>query len=139
MLRRPRSTLKSQVDVTVVVYSGRSVSGLGETAFGPVTFDPSLTTVTLAYSGVKPPIRAGSWVLDATMVNTTTGAADPYGFFYRVVSVTDDAIVPNQIWLELEKPPKTNHVTSPLTPHTGPLVVLENVVEVFEKGPGWSP
>jgi hypothetical protein len=158
LLRRPRSSDKSVVDLSVVVYSGRGLqlnyntpqSGLnfGETAYGNVAFDPT-TNVVRVYWGTpqtnpeKPAVRPGSWILDATMVKEAPPKsgrfqAEPHGFFYRVVNVTEK---PNELDLELQTNPRMGTISSQggLPVPYGVLVVLENVVEVFEKGPGWRP
>jgi hypothetical protein len=154
LLRRPKATDPTVVDVAVVVYSGRSLTSLGETPFpnpnlplGPtnqfVIFDPSSKFVDIYYSGTKPSIRTGSWILDATMEYfipaSSTNVPDPHGFFYRVVGVTD--VNSTTMRLELQTYPKNR--TPTVVPGTaipyGVLIVMENVVEVFEKGPGWQP
>ncbi len=173
MIRRPKANVPSVVDVSVVVYSGRSLASLGETvypgvffgAYFDVTQNPPLVTankfVDLPYPvGSPPPVRRGSWILDATLsysVQTANGPAnipDPHGFFYRVVEVTDIGLLPsapngpyppntNGLRLELQsnfrnqKATFTGTVNQP-TPY-GVLVVMENVAEVFEKGSGWKP
>jgi len=142
LLRRPRSSDKSVVDLTVVVYNSRpTVFGQGENTYGPVTFDPRSNLVRVSWSAgqEKPAVRAGSWVLDATMFKPPLGsrasnqAPDPHGFFYRVVNVTEgnDGVRP-YVDLELQTNPKARTTQ-------GVLIVLDGVVEVFEKGPGWRP
>jgi hypothetical protein len=129
------------VDLTVVVFSGRSeqLPEL-ERAYTQVAFNSASNTVNLAYSGDKPPIRKGSWILDATIVqpsggNGSNSIPEPHGFFYRIVGVTDKG---SYLTVELQTNPKMSSVTRTGTPY-GVLIVLENVVEVFEKGPGWMP
>jgi len=173
LLRRPKANDPTVVDVTVVVYSGRSVTSLGETPFpnpalpglgtpaNPfVLFDPSSKFVDITYSGTKPSIRTGSWILDATMeyydnrpapfnpAGLPVNVPDPHGFFYRVVGVTE--LSSNSMRLELQTSPKraSYYLPNPSLPPDpttnapvpyGVLIVMENVVEVFEKGPGWQP
>ena len=143
LLQRPRSSDPSVVNLTVVVYSGRGLQfNQGEIAYGPVAFDPTTNLVSVAWgpgqaSSEKPAIRTGSWILDATMVKEVPPGSgrfqpDPHGFFYRVVNVTEK---PNQLDLELQTNPRKGTING-TTPY-GVLVVLDNVVEVFEKGPGW--
>jgi hypothetical protein len=146
MLRRPRYEDPTVVEMAIVVFSGRAPSNiLSEHAYTGISFTPGTNTVDLTYSGDIPPVRVGSWILDATL---TTYAADPitgnslpepYGFFYRVVGVTQGTSV---LHLELQtniRPFRTVPAGTPPTAHTGTLVVLENVAEVFEVGPGWQP
>src|SRR5207249_11944556 len=106
MLRRPRSSDTSIVDLTVIVYSGRPVVfGQGETAYINVIFktDNNVVRVTWVKGQEKPAVRAGGWILDATTVKQLprlpgqlkpTLSADPHGFFYRVVNVSDPGIEP---------------------------------------------
>ncbi|HLJ94174.1 MAG TPA: hypothetical protein VKU02_13385 [Gemmataceae bacterium] len=134
LLRRPRSSNRSIVDLTVVVYSGRpNIFGQGETAYTPVVFDPTNPVVRVPWGPgqEKPAVRVGSWILDATKVRTvgTTFLPDPHGYFYRVVNVTEGN---GYVDLELETKPK-------LGTTEGVLIVLDGVAEVFEKGPGWRP
>jgi hypothetical protein len=158
MLRRPKSGDPTVVDVSVVVYSGRSLSILGETAYSTgvdpatlaptqgVRFDPSLKYVDVSFPvGQAPPVRRGSWILDATVVvPTNPPQPDPHGFFYRVVEVTDLGTVAagtNAFRLELQTSPKAASFVvqgGNVIPY-GVLIVMENVVEVFDKGQGWKP
>jgi len=170
MLRRPRAFATSVVDCSVVVYSGRPLSVLGETAYAvdftvnqinPAStppFQPSPGTtnniVNLTWgAGTSNPtlghpnIRNGSWILDATVLEPG-GIPDPHGTFYRVVNITDTGS--NSATLELQTnirqnsaPNATGQYPPPGTIYplagNGVLIVMENVVEVFEKGSGWRP
>jgi prepilin-type N-terminal cleavage/methylation domain-containing protein len=117
------------IDVTVVVYSGRQQAlnsagmPMGENPY-QANFTAGSTIVQVSWTpGVqdKPPLRKGGWILDATM------EPDPHGFFYRVVGVTDTG--PSSMDVEVQ-----TNVTASANP--GVLLVLENVVEVFDKGLG---
>jgi type II secretory pathway pseudopilin PulG len=133
LVRRPRNDdgNRAQANVSVVVYSGRSVDvPTNEAAYlanvvqtSPGVLDPTQITLTYA-AGSKPAVRSGGWVLDATLFDANGNVA-PLGDFYRVVNVDDGAA--GQVTMELQ---------TPLT--TGPaqrvIVVLDNVVEVFPKG-----
>jgi Tfp pilus assembly protein PilV len=137
VLRRPLYSNASVVDVTVVVCSGRPLNSIvGEHAWSGVSFDPTSNSVTLSYTGDKPPIRPGSWIMDATL-STAANNPEPYGFFYRVVGVADTGA--GTMTLELQTNPRPYTTTASPTAHTGTLVFMENVVEVFEKGSGWQP
>jgi Tfp pilus assembly protein PilV len=148
LMRRPKYGVNSAVDVTVVVYSGRSPQlPLGETGFAPtpgatwtggINFDPTTNVVNLPYTGSKPSVGKGTWILDATMVNDNY-EPDPHGFFYRVVGVTDGP--GTSLNLELQTPPRmpTQYVAAGVNHTYGVLVIMDNVVEVFEKGVGWQP
>jgi hypothetical protein len=88
----------------------------------------------------KPHIRAGNWVLDATVtsINPNGGVVspDPHGIFYRVVNVTESTglvagvVVPTVI-LELQSPIRKSNPFK----GQGILVVMDGVAEVFEMGP----
>jgi hypothetical protein len=145
LLRRPRSSNPSVVDLTVLVYSGRPPQlPLGEYTFGRIAFDATSNFVdipaVLPMTTEKVPIRKGSWILDASMVAPSGPGrqppiCQPHGYFYRVVGVTETSA---GLRLELQSPPKASTITPNGQPY-GVLVVMENVVEVFEKGPGWQP
>jgi hypothetical protein len=75
---------------TVAVYSGRSTVILGETVYPGINFTNSNTIDVYVPPGQEPPaVRAGSWILDATVIDPFTGTPDPHGIFYRVVGITD--------------------------------------------------
>jgi hypothetical protein len=145
LLRRPRSSNPSVVDLTVLVYSGRpSQLPLGEYTFGRIAFDlnSNFVDIPAVAPGTtdKVPVRKGSWILDASMVAPSgpgrqPPVCQPHGYFYRVVGVSDTSA---GLRLELQSPPKASTIAPGGQPY-GVLVVMENVVEVFEKGPGWQP
>jgi type II secretory pathway pseudopilin PulG len=151
MLRRPNYSVPSVVDCTIVVYSGRSTSVLGETAYFGIDFGPMipaqpLNTVTINWGGTSanqtpPALRVGGWILDATLADPA-GNPDPHGFFYRVVSITDTKVTTpgaaSALQLELQTNVRRGSQDATGNPY-GVLVILDNVAEVFEKGPGWQP
>ena len=64
---------------------------------------------------------------------TTNQFGVGFGYFYRVVNVTDlgtDALGNGQVGLELQTNLR-NNVTA--------MAVMEDVVEVIDKGVGWQP
>jgi hypothetical protein len=168
MLRRPRYNDTTVVDLTTILYSGRATAFKSENTYGPVGFDVTTNTVTVTWNPAlgqeKPPVRKGGWILDATVRNPfvtvanfpgtdwgppfqtfRTGYPEPHGYFYRVVSVTEPIpqTNPPSVLLELQSPPRQSTLFQ-LRPNTpvqfyGVLVVMEGVVEVFEKGQGWKP
>lgn len=104
LARLPNINDSSQVDINVVVYSGRSVTSLSETAYPSVYFGayydttqatplvPTKSFVDVPYQpGARPNVRTGTWILDATMTywNGASTVPDPHGYFYRVVGVTE--------------------------------------------------
>jgi hypothetical protein len=131
LIRRPVNRDRKIVDLTTIVYNGRSVDvPTPETAYSAIGTTGTKSLV-IDYTGQdKPAVRRGGWVLDATLGYTVGNSpvVDPQGIFYRVVNV-DDA-VPNQLTVELQTPllggpPASN----PPIPRT--ILVMEKVVEVF--------
>ncbi len=111
------SIVSKQIDCTIVVYANRSTTTLLETPYTVINLNPP-NALTLDYTGSdRPAIRAGGWILD------TTGGK---GKFYRVVSVADGSAA---FTLDIEV--QQNYTQAP----PAQLVVLENVAEVFERGP----
>ena len=85
MLRRPRSSDRSVVDMNLVVYSSRAIlnSQFNEYLYqnppggkSEVTFDPVGNTITIdvtASGNVVPSVRPGDWLLDAVIYPTFRG------------------------------------------------------------------
>src|SRR5262249_49979601 len=93
--------------------------------------------VTIDLPNPRPDIRKGAWILDAT-VQAPQGnnfTPEPHGHLYRVVNITEAG---STLLLELSEAPKASTVL-PNGTRYGVLVLMENVVEVFEKSPGWQP
>jgi hypothetical protein len=158
MLQRPSANYAGLVNATIVVYAGRSAFLPGENTyvtnaagtFQGVQFIAGSNQVDVTWNPLigqpKPVIKNGTWILDATCVHYNQNTAKvevppdgPHGFFYRVVGVTE---VPqtNTLTLELQTPIRGTSTVDlpPLVPALQPygvLVVMENVVEVFEKRP----
>jgi hypothetical protein len=136
--RRSDWTESRFVDVTVVVYSGRSLqfgadlTPAGENAYltGPNPsnaaqgFVQGSNVVELQYGATRPNLRRGEWIMDAQMVDAQ-GNPKPHGYFYRVVNVTDV----NSTTLELE----LQTAAKDFTAANSKILVLDNVVEVFDK------
>ena len=116
LLRRPRPGDSYFTDMSIVVYKGRVTAFQdGEKAM-TATGTAGGTTVTV--SGV-PAIRKTGWIID------------PYtAQFYRVISVTQSTGV---YVLETQTPLKATLQAA------NSIVVMENVIEVIEKGFGWQP
>ena len=131
LLRRPRLQDETTVDMSVVVYADRITQTVdGENAFS-ATGTLGTTTLTLTFTaGAKPSIRNGSWILDVTQDGKVVR-----GNFYRVIDAVE---VPgsNQFTLELQTPLKSA-VASVSTAFT--VVVMDRVVEVFDRGTGYTP
>jgi type II secretory pathway pseudopilin PulG len=136
MLRRPSLGDEQVVDMTVVVYADRSLDvASGETKFA-ATFavaaapgQPNGNTVT--YTSATPPkLRNGGWILDIT---TETATGQVHGRFYRVVDIADNQN--GTFTLELQTPVAGNFNPG----GAGTIVIMENVLEVFERGTGYVP
>jgi prepilin-type N-terminal cleavage/methylation domain-containing protein len=137
LMRRPRARVTSVVDVAIVVYSGRLLSSSTESAY--VVTGQDANSVTLGYTGDRPAVRRGTWLLDVT---SELSSANPnaterdnamrygpvHGNFYRVVNVTDSSST--ELTVELEPTIKGT---------VKQMVVMENVVEVIQKGTDWRP
>jgi Tfp pilus assembly protein PilV len=135
MLRRPSLGNEVVVDMTVVVYVDRPPDiPSGETTFagtfavgGPGL--PNGNTVTIA-SATPPKLRNGGWIVDVT---TETATGQVHGRFYRVVNIADNQN--GTFTLELQTPVAGNFNAG----GAGTIVVMENVLEVFERGTGNHP
>jgi hypothetical protein len=130
LMRRPQASSGQVVDLSVIVYMGRSTQTLSAETPYPVVVPPignaGSTGITLDYTGrTKPAIRRGAWILDASY-DTVNQVVQ--GYFYRAVSVTD--MPNNQVALELQSPLKATMTIA---------VLMENVAEVIDKGSLWGP
>lgn len=140
LMRRPRSNSASLTEMSVIVFASRDTSSVsGETVLTATVQGASTLSVT--YSGDKPNVRKGSWILDATYqeIDRTTGqpvaiGTNPNNFgrvngqFYQVAAVTDTSAT--TMTLELESSLKGNATT---------IVLLENVITVMDRGTTWKP
>jgi hypothetical protein len=127
LLRRPRASNVSVVDLTIVVYAGRDTQlGSGETTYS-ATGRKGDSGVTLTYTTAqgKPSLRRNAWLLDVTY-----DAANkvPQSNFYRVSNVTEAGA--RTLVLEVE---------GTLEADLNTVVVLDNAIEVVKKGTGWVP
>lgn len=109
------------IELTVVVYDRRpEISAIGGQLPNEhactASFQKGNDQATIAYSGTPPPVRKGTWVLDSTLTPIN-------GYFYRVASVDDNGT--NTLTLSLTQPARADGTAC---------VVMEDVVEVFEKG-----
>jgi hypothetical protein len=140
---------QNTADVNVVVYERRPLLA----ASGPTPADMPGESSYEAYAGTQlangvtppsnvivlrwdptlgqqpPPIRKGGWIYDATVVpNTAPTPPSIHGFFYRVVGVNiPGSLGANSADLEIQTDPKASI-------NQGVVVVMENVIEVFDRG-----
>jgi Tfp pilus assembly protein PilV len=139
MFRRGNNADRTAVDISTILYSGRSIDVAStETAYvGTVAFStvaagvtPTTKALALSYSSPKPAIRRGGWILDATL-SDSSGNPDIQGIFYRVVNVDDST--PGVLNLELQTPivGKSNPSVTQTTQRI--IIVMDKVVEVFVK------
>jgi prepilin-type N-terminal cleavage/methylation domain-containing protein len=117
------------INVTIVVYdrrpltTGANGAPAGETPYNAVfTYGSNFATLTWPAAAPPPPIRKGTWILDATVMNTPNGK--PNGYFYRVVEANIGA---GSAVVELHMNARANSGPQ------GVAVVMENVAEVYEK------
>jgi Tfp pilus assembly protein PilV len=139
LFRRPNNADRTNVDISTVVYSGRSIDVaspetalLGTAVFPSPAIVGKIATTKQVLLTTRPNIRRGSWILDATMTNAG-GALDPQGIFYRVVNI-DDSVAGT--WsLELQTPivGKFQATTATVQTTQRAIVVMDNVVEVFTR------
>lgn len=137
LLQRPRNSQRGLVNMQVVVYFKRSPTffrGDYESVYG-VTFTPGTTRLQINYSGSRPELVKGRWVMDATRIDAATSSPLRHANFYRVVSVNDETA--GSLFVELETPIRRSD--NGITPYNGELVVNKNVAEVFERPPLANP
>jgi hypothetical protein len=139
MLQLPSTNTAAQdANLTVVVYDRRtvlldSIANLatpqppqGERSF-MANFDGTTNVVKLTWDPTlqdPPAVRRGSWILDASLVPNI------HGFFYRVVGTSDPVAVSGSestMKVELQN-------NAQASVDKGVAVVMENVVEVFQRG-----
>ncbi|MCS7046717.1 MAG: prepilin-type N-terminal cleavage/methylation domain-containing protein [Gemmataceae bacterium] len=165
LVQRPRAADANVVNLAVVVYAGRGMSLTGNLTLPEYSYDGfaggvsevvyglGLNTVRIRYEyfgHYLPQVRAGSWILDLSVVRN-----DIHANFHRVTGVTEGVEMIGgkgyaYVDLEVQQPfrgfPVPSAVLPAADPFTGPtpafpndrarVVILENVVEVFERGLG---
>jgi prepilin-type N-terminal cleavage/methylation domain-containing protein len=144
MLHRPRASVPSVVDVSIVVYNKRPLlSPVAESTYqaaGDLGANFVLLNWNPGAGQEAPAIRKGNWILDASSeIAPATGALHPQQYgpihsnFYRVLGVTNlSSATPGQglLGLELDQTLK-----APVTL----IVVMDQVIEVFENEAGRKP
>jgi hypothetical protein len=141
LFRMPRAGSPNVVDVSTLVFNGRVPDQLGfgapsdqEMVIGNVTFVPTQNQLVLplpAAGQTNPDLRAGQWILDATIApNPNAGSPTSLaGFFYRVVTVVEDPVT-GQMTIEVQTPLRG----WPQAGGIGTIVVFDKLLEVFDSG-----
>lgn len=133
VVQRPDNSARLAANLTVVVFDGRAPSyapaGI-ERSFSVVsgTVIPGSTAVSISFSGDRPAISKGRWIMDATQLQVGT-ANIRHAKFYRVVSVNDETS--GQLDLELQTP--ITRLDRQTVSYTATFIVLTGVAEVFER------
>jgi hypothetical protein len=145
LVRRSSSNVPTILDLTVVVYRGRSLQfttdlvPAGETLYA-ADFTAGETVATLSWTaGQEPPaIRPGQWIMDVTMIDpnplppATSTTFVPQGYFYRVVSATPTSATSMDVELQTPARATTHHLNpNPPLPF-GVAAVVDKVIEIFE-------
>jgi len=123
LLTRLQPGVDQLVNLTVVVYGARPVTSLA----AEPTFQASGTQggngILVNAAGTT--IRRGGWVLDP--VN---------GIFYRVTNLADTGA--GSTVVDVSPNLKAN-IGNPAASQTGPLTVMDDAAEIFDKGTSWQP
>jgi hypothetical protein len=140
MCQLPKVADNSVVNMAVVVFNRRSLGmGAGGLPLNEYYYQSSydttrnVVTVTVPAGGTPPPLRPGEWILDCTQVAGPPASA--HGYFYRVVSLTDNGNSTFDIEVQT---PFRGFSSTPGT-YAGQTIILEGVAEVFERGDGRVP
>jgi hypothetical protein len=134
LVKSPRVNSPEVIDLSVVVYNGRAVQVPALEQTYVAVGDAGSNVITVAYSGEKPQFRKGVWILDVTYESSLLV---PHGDFYRVIGTTD--IDANTIQLEIQGTLKAKLPAPVKDTPSGAIVLMDNVVEVFDRGSGWRP
>jgi len=131
LVKRPRNNVRTAVELTVVVYFRRSMEVPSDEKW--VSGTGTGTVLTFSYTGEKPSVRRGGWLLDATMENAGTWV-NAQGHYYHVADVLEDVppsgATQGRLTVQLERPLRS--LLNANTPRM--IVVPDRVLEVFEKG-----
>jgi hypothetical protein len=141
IIRRPQANQISSLplDVTIVVYAGRGIPSWtgpamdAENVYSASFSNPAgnIVSVTWPVGSDRPRLRRNNWIMDGRMRPV------PQGYMYRVVSITETSA--NSMDLEVQTPlggPLRNYGATGVNDC---IVVLDNVVEVFERGTNYGP
>jgi hypothetical protein len=138
LLQRPQTKEPSIVDEAVLVFKSRPLSANPREFVYAATFDTSTSVLSITYdpAAVEMPVRAGEWLLDAT-VTTKGGKRYAHAWFYRVASVTDiDTGTPATSRVDIEVQTPFRGFGAPGS-YSGTVIYFDGLVEVFERRTGW--
>jgi prepilin-type N-terminal cleavage/methylation domain-containing protein len=156
LLRRPQTSDPTVVDCSIVVYERRTLVATPSLSLEEYVyqdkayFNPTNGTIAIDYTAnVPPPVRAGDWILDATVYKPTPTTGSAHAYFYRVTA-TEEFVVAGQTYARYEvQNPIRGFVNTALTKdpidgtpasvYQGTALVIRGVAEVFEKGPVRMP
>jgi hypothetical protein len=132
LLRRPKNSVPSLVEMWVIVYQQRPLALKGLTVGGDETvYNAAVTGANTAMLAGTPALRPGSWILDCTAGPAVGGLSSPGNArFYRVVGITQNA---GSTEVEVDSP----ILATPVRPSR--FAVLDGVAEVVYKGTNWLP
>lgn len=143
MLRRPNNTVKSEAQLWVLAFDGRSYNDVAaqEVVFQNDTSaaanpnpgfyrfnDESTVNMNFSNTGVRPPLKKGSWIMVATQF-TVNGVPRWFVEFSRVIAI-DEPTLGQQLVLGLEQP--IGYAGSPGNGQY--IVIFEHLAEVFSRG-----
>lgn len=142
LLQRPDNTNPRVVGVKVLVFDRRPAGVDSATAelSWPVNVAVGTTIIDLPASVDAVPLRAGGWIMDATVIdpapagqfatpNAGTGIRN--GNFYKVQSVADVGGTTTRV--ELQTPVVVPTGSPNTTTYTGRFVVFEHLIDVYDR------
>jgi hypothetical protein len=119
LVQRPRVNNPQVVELTVIVYKDRDLTTprTGEQVFDGNFSSNGLVTITWQAGQPPPELKTGGWVLD---VRPTPS---PRAKFHRVTNITQTGATSMEV-----------EIQGGVRDGQGKVFILENVVEVFERG-----
>jgi hypothetical protein len=128
LIQRSKNNVRQEINLKVVVYQNRPLdTPLGETVIGSTNVTPSTDLISISNAGGVPRLRKGSWIL---LANQAAGTAEAFADFYRVVGFSESSTTMNVS----VSPPIRDHNVSYGNAYGAYVMVLDNVVEVFDRG-----
>jgi hypothetical protein len=159
LIQRPKHNVPTEVNVTVLVYAGRSPT---DTPSQELVYDAAIFGYDPRFSAVmpkqivinnggpdKPPVKTGGWIAFTTRVQPPFGVPYPSLDFYRVTGTTEDPATPGFLLVDIETAARVydvNPLPAPRLPEwtpngptgqptlNGRVIVFDNLVEVFDRG-----